>query len=83
MKLLLDNVSSKHFEWLREMSKALNFTITEIELSKEDSVESEKLEEPETSYLLSSQANKKHLEESIEQSKNKTTASVDINNLWK
>ncbi len=83
MKLLLDNVNSKHLEWLKEMSKALDFTITEIELSKEDSARFYRLEEPETTYLLSTKANKKHLEKSLQQAKEGKTSSVDIDNLWK
>jgi hypothetical protein len=83
MKLLLDNVSNKHLEWLRKMAKALNFTITEIEQGSNESQKDQLLEESETEYLLSSQANKEHLEQSLKQAEEGKTTSVDINNLWK
>lgn len=83
MKLPLENVNSKHYIWLRKMAEPLNFTITDIELNKEESTETSILEESETSYLLSTDANKKHLEESLKQAKEGKTSPVDINNLWK
>lgn len=80
MRLLLDNVNSKHIEWLKEMSKALNFTITEIDLTKDEPTH---VEEPETTYLLSTKANQEHLQKSLQQAKEGKTSSVDIDDLWK
>jgi len=80
MKLTLDNINSKHYAWLRQMAKALNFTIVDVELSKE---EVSLVEDAETSYLLSTEANKKHLEESIRQADEGKTQPVDTEKLWK
>lgn len=83
MKISLENVDSKHYAWICQMAKALNFTITGIEIHRDESVDPSILEESETSYLLSTAANKKHLEESLQQAKEGKTRHVDINKLWK
>lgn len=80
MKLLLENVSNKHIEWLREMAKALNFTITEVE--NQDGQEN-RIEESETEYLLSTRENQEHLTQSLKQAEEGKTSSMDLNNLWK
>ena len=37
----------------------------------------------ETAYLLSTEANKKHLEESLKQAKTGETSQIDLDHLWK
>lgn len=36
MKILLENVSREHFEWLQKMAKTLKFSFREIDLSEEE-----------------------------------------------
>ena len=83
MKLYLENVDSKHYAWLCQMAKALNITITDIDMSSEESSESSFAEESETAYLLSTEANKNHLKESLGQANDGKTTKVDIKKLWK
>jgi hypothetical protein len=47
MKLSLENVDRKHYAWLCQMAKALNLTITDIELNIEESVDNSILKESE------------------------------------
>lgn len=83
MKLSLENVDAKHYAWLCQMAKALNFTISNIELNTEESADSSIFNESETTYLLSTASNKEHLEESLQQAEEGKTKKVDLHNLWK